>query len=233
MRPGDYTRTILLEAPWREFGLPPRCRVLDVGSQFGWEVDALRAMGLNAVGLDIDPKARGLVRGDALALPFRDGSFDGIVCIRTLGAIDDDAGALREFHRVLQPEGFLLAAVANLWSYTAVVPRSSINKSLRETYGGTWRLYDRPMLRAKLASAGFETVGIRGCHFLPHWFVERETPVITEVFATADQSLGDNVLLGRLGTLILACGKRGGRGSHAATRNRTPATIERGQQRRK
>jgi len=165
-------------------------------------------MGLNTVGLDIDPKAPGLVRGDALALPFRDGSFDGVVCIRTLGAIDDDAGALREFHRVLRPKGFLLAAVANLWSYTSVVPRSSINKSLREVYTGTWRLYDRPMLRTTLASAGFEMVVIRGCHFLPHWFVERQTPAMTEVFATADRSLGDNALTGRLGTLILACGRR-------------------------
>lgn len=209
MMPGDYTRTILLQAPWREFGLPPRGRILDVGSQFGWEVAALRSMGLDAVGLDIDPAAPGLIRGDALALPFKDGSFDGIVCIRTLGAIANDSAALREFHRVIRPKGFLLAAVANVWSFTAVVPRSSINKSLREVYGGTWRLYDRPLLRTKLASAGFEMVAIRGCHFLPHWFVERQTPIITEIFATADRSLGDNVLMGRLGTLILACGRRG------------------------
>lgn len=48
--------------------------------------------------------------GDARALPFRDASFDAVVCTFSLCAIPDDRGALREMKRVLRPDGLLLLA---------------------------------------------------------------------------------------------------------------------------
>jgi SAM-dependent methyltransferase len=45
---------------------------------------------------------------DCLRLPFDDGSFERIVSFETLEHLADHDGLLREFRRVLAPEGFLL-----------------------------------------------------------------------------------------------------------------------------
>jgi SAM-dependent methyltransferase len=52
-------------------------------------------------------------------MPLADSSVDLITALDVLEHMDDDMRALSEFHRVLEPEGFLLAAVTAyrfLWS---------------------------------------------------------------------------------------------------------------------
>ena len=49
-----------------------------------------------------------LARADARHLPFADASFDGVICESVLAFLEDKASALREFHRVLKPGGFLV-----------------------------------------------------------------------------------------------------------------------------
>lgn len=44
---------------------------------------------------------------DARRLPFADAAFDGVICESVLAFLTDKAEALREFHRVLKPGGFL------------------------------------------------------------------------------------------------------------------------------
>jgi len=51
-----------------------------------------------------------LVRAEASALPFPDGSFDAVLCVNVLEAVPDKAKALREMHRVLKPGGRVLVA---------------------------------------------------------------------------------------------------------------------------
>ena len=46
-----------------------------------------------------------LVRGDATALPFRDGCFDGVCCFAALHLFSDPLGGLDEMTRVLTPGG--------------------------------------------------------------------------------------------------------------------------------
>ena len=48
--------------------------------------------------------------GDAMALPFRDGVFDTLVCTFALCEVRDDGAAVAEFARVLRPGGSLLLA---------------------------------------------------------------------------------------------------------------------------
>ena len=45
----------------------------------------------------------GSVRGDALTLPFADGTFDKIIASEVLEHIPDDVGAIAELTRVLKP----------------------------------------------------------------------------------------------------------------------------------
>ncbi|MBI2756749.1 MAG: class I SAM-dependent methyltransferase [Chloroflexi bacterium] len=49
-----------------------------------------------------------LLKADALALPFPDGSFDTAVTSCAMCSVPDPVRALRELHRVLRPDGRLL-----------------------------------------------------------------------------------------------------------------------------
>lgn len=53
------------------------------------------------------------VRGNALRLPFRDGSFDAVVSTEAFHWFPDQEAALTEFFRVLAPKGRLLVALIN------------------------------------------------------------------------------------------------------------------------
>jgi len=120
--------TLGLDQRWRRravAALEPRAggRYLDVGCGTGDVcVEVLRqAAGAMVVG--VDPAARMLaravervrrqtepatfIRGDATALPFADGAFDGIASAFTLRNFADRAAALGEMRRVLAPGGRL------------------------------------------------------------------------------------------------------------------------------
>jgi ubiquinone/menaquinone biosynthesis C-methylase UbiE len=78
--------------------------------------------GVRVTGLDLTPEMLALARtrahemgravrlteGDALALPFTEGSFDTVVCTYALCSVADDARAISEMHRVLRPGGRLI-----------------------------------------------------------------------------------------------------------------------------
>lgn len=78
--------------------LRPAERVLDSGAGTGalWEYDH----GARLTLLDRSPSMRHHVRGDAGALPFRDGAFDGAVCHHVLYHVADPDRALAELARV-------------------------------------------------------------------------------------------------------------------------------------
>ena len=94
--------------------------VLDVACGTGDLAGAFdRAGAARVVGLDFTPEMLAearrkfaaspieWVRGDAMALPFRPGSFDVVSIAFGLRNVVDSGGALREFHRVLRPGGRL------------------------------------------------------------------------------------------------------------------------------
>ncbi|MEW6746845.1 MAG: class I SAM-dependent methyltransferase [Planctomycetota bacterium] len=60
-----------------------------------------------------------IVRSDAMALPFREASFDLVLALDALEHFEDDRLALREMHRVLRRDGVALVTVPAfmaLWS---------------------------------------------------------------------------------------------------------------------
>jgi len=103
----------------------PGDRLLDVGSGLGGPARwVARRFDCRVTGVDLTPEfceiARELARrtglastvefrvGDALALPFADGSFDGAYSMNVSMNIADKARLYREVHRVLAPGGWLL-----------------------------------------------------------------------------------------------------------------------------
>ena len=121
--------------------------LLDVGSADAPSVSWLR--GDRQLAVDLDP--RGLtpgvgVRASALALPFRDDTFDVVGAFDVLEHCDPEATALAELHRVLVPGGRLLLSVpAYQWAWTD-----------HDVQSGHHRRYTRPRLVAAVEAAGLD-----------------------------------------------------------------------------
>lgn len=67
-----------------------------------------------------DPRIR-VERGDAYALPFEDGSFDVVVCVRVVHHLERPAAVFAEFARVLRPGGVLVLEFANKRNLKAIL----------------------------------------------------------------------------------------------------------------
>ncbi|MCX7805851.1 MAG: class I SAM-dependent methyltransferase [Planctomycetota bacterium] len=121
----------------------PRGRVLDVPAGEGELTVRLRAMGFDVEACDIDP-ARWKASGPPPKpgnmndrLPFDNGSFDYVVCVKGLHRIYGVGRAVSEFARVLRPGGHLIVVTPN---YSHISRRlkflflGSISASLNEQH---------------------------------------------------------------------------------------------------
>ncbi|MHB2017552.1 MAG: class I SAM-dependent methyltransferase [Candidatus Xenobia bacterium] len=138
--------------------LPPdgTRHVLDVGCGTGYNMTMLADWG-QVHGIDMAPEAldycrqRGMQRvsqGEATALPCADASFDLVTAFDLIEHVEDDHGALREFHRVLRPGGYLLV-------YTPGLP---FMYSEHDRIVHHHRRYWKGELLARMRSAGFQVV---------------------------------------------------------------------------
>jgi demethylmenaquinone methyltransferase/2-methoxy-6-polyprenyl-1,4-benzoquinol methylase len=122
----DLTNTVLSfgqDRAWRRatraaLGLRPGERVLDVGAGTGVSTEELKRSGAFAVGADLSVgmlvagrqagRTVPLLAGDAVKLPFPDGTFDAVTISFALRNVQDTEGALRELGRVTRPGGRLV-----------------------------------------------------------------------------------------------------------------------------
>jgi SAM-dependent methyltransferase len=147
-------RRALVTSLWRRYGSGgARPRLLEVGCGTG---GLLREMAswADAYGLDVSGEAVGYCRerglatvcqGSVNALPFLDGTFDGVIGVDVLEHLDDDEGALRELLRVCRPGGRLVATV----------PAFQFLWSRRDEQLHHRRRYTLPQFRTRVAEAGF------------------------------------------------------------------------------
>jgi len=84
---------------------------------------ALRQMGFEAVGADIDQEALAnlgeafeKVNLDDVRLPWGDQSFDGVVSTEGIEHLENHFSFLREVHRILKPGGVLVLTTPNITS---------------------------------------------------------------------------------------------------------------------
>jgi SAM-dependent methyltransferase len=122
-------------------------RLLDVGSADGPSARWLPRQGRVAVDLDV----RGLVPGrdacaSALALPFRDSTFDLVAAFDVVEHCEPESTAVAELARVLRPGGRMLVSVpAYQWAW-----------SDHDVRAGHHRRYTRRRLVAALEREGLE-----------------------------------------------------------------------------
>lgn len=151
------TRIILSELDgeipaWRS----PPLRILDAGCGTGKHLEMLRKYG-QPEGIDISDEAvrwcrvRGLenvYRGDCTQMDYPADEFDLVTALDLLEHIEDDEKALREFRRVLKPDGRLLVFVPAFRFLWGLQDEVSLHR----------RRYTREELRGKLETAGFEII---------------------------------------------------------------------------
>ncbi len=136
--------------------LPAGARVLDVGCGAGATLDYLAGLGLRAMG--IDPSAKLLEQGNGRSpcLPFTQGrgetlpfaacQFDALLAECCLSLMDDAAGALAEFARVLRPGGALI--ISDMLAGNPAARRLPIACCVSGAFS-------RPQIEGLLAAVGF------------------------------------------------------------------------------
>jgi ubiquinone/menaquinone biosynthesis C-methylase UbiE len=165
--------------------LPPRGRVLDVGSGTGHNARRLRATtGLEVVEADVAslaPAGQGPVLFSGTELPFEDRAFDAALLLYVLHYADDAAALLRDTLRVARR----VVVIQSTFEGTTRVPEraSRASLALRDAFLGRFalratnalgytdapleplrprRFFSRPELRAL-----FEKAGARGVTEVP------------------------------------------------------------------
>ncbi|HET9691621.1 MAG TPA: ubiquinone/menaquinone biosynthesis methyltransferase [Acidimicrobiales bacterium] len=184
----DLMNTLMtfgLDRGWRRravraLDLPAAARVLDVACGPGELCVALARAGQRPIGIDLSRgmldkavTAAPLVHGDALALPFADGSVDGVVSGWALRNVADLPSLWAELARVVRPGGRIaLLEVAEPRSavlraghrvyFGSVVPRLGGLLSDADAYAYLPRsvayLPSPPVMLDQLRDAGFATV---------------------------------------------------------------------------
>ncbi|MBE3596209.1 MAG: methyltransferase domain-containing protein [Hydrogenibacillus sp.] len=173
-------------------GLSPGARVLDVGCGTGASAVRLARAGYDVTAVDRDPRmvertklrlsgnklTADVRQADTRCLPFPDGSFD-VVWVESVALFVSDH-ALREWHRVLRPDGFVFDH--ELVAHTTMPP--DLFKSFRRFYGIS-RAFDELGWIQAFENAGFRPVEIVRRFTLDDWlkappmptFFEEGTPV--------------------------------------------------------
>jgi SAM-dependent methyltransferase len=183
----------VLTVDFARLGLERGERILDLGCGAGRHAFECLRRGAGVVALDADfvelkgvaalmaamaeagevaPAAAAMqVNGDALRLPFPDGSFDRVIASEVLEHIPDDASAMSELARVLRPGGRMAITVPR---YGPEVINWALSEQYHGVPGGHIRIYRRTQLRERLQTAGMRVVDSHHAHALhsPYWWLK-------------------------------------------------------------
>jgi SAM-dependent methyltransferase len=177
----------------KNLDLKPGYRVLDAGCGGGRHLsEAFRYRGVSVVGIDYSrtdsTKARNTLRlmehegedgdgawevfvGDVTSLPFKNESFDLVICSEVLEHIPDHKKAVQEIIRVLKPGKILAVSVPRHFP-------ESICWMLSEAYhnepGGHIRIYKKKEIIDLLESSGVKCISTGWAHALhsPYWWLK-------------------------------------------------------------
>ncbi len=160
--------------------------VLDAGCGEGRHCFGCLERGAHVVGLDLDfgslrdasKRLRGRARelrragemaqGDTFHLPFRDRTFDRIICSEVMEHVHDYRGAARELARVTKPGGRVAVTIPTTTSENLYL---RLGDDYFESPGGHIRIFRPRELAEGLAAAGLATVAVGFAHgfHTPYW----------------------------------------------------------------
>ena len=174
-------------------GIKKGYRILDIGCGTGRHIcAAFRRPAVNVVGADVnwadicEAKSRlqlherlgehgggrwALTAADILGLPFKDGSFQLVICSEVLEHVADHQRALAETARVLQPGHLLAVSVPSFWPEQLCW---KLSKDYSRTNNGHLRIYRKNQLTELLLAAGLIPFAFHRAHGLhaPFWWLK-------------------------------------------------------------
>lgn len=183
----------MLTVDFDRLGIGPGTTVIDVGCGAGRHAFEAYRRGADVVAFDqneaelrdVDTLLRAMgetgeaptgasakvVRGDALNLPYADGTFDCVIASEILEHIPEDDAAIAELIRVLKVGGTLAVSVPR-WLPEQVC--WLLSKEYHSNEGGHVRIYRASVLRDKIASGGMELTHTHHAHALhsPFWWLK-------------------------------------------------------------
>jgi SAM-dependent methyltransferase len=111
------------------------------------------------------------MKGDALALPYDDASFDVLIAAEILEHIVEDSLAMAEIARVVRPGGRVAVTVPR-WLPERIC--WALSADYHNVEGGHVRIYTRAELVAKLRSVGLRSYDQHYAHGLhsPYWWLK-------------------------------------------------------------
>jgi SAM-dependent methyltransferase len=183
----------VLTIDFDRIGVGPGTRVIDVGCGAGRHSFEAYRRGADVVAFDQDAgeldnvetllramaetgeapaSARAeTVTGDALALPYPDGTFDCVIASEILEHLPSDGAAIDELIRVLKPAGALVVTVPR-WLPERVC--WLLSDEYHSNEGGHVRIYRASELRARISGAGMAFNHTHFAHGLhtPFWWLK-------------------------------------------------------------
>jgi SAM-dependent methyltransferase len=183
----------MLTVDFDRLGVGPGTKVIDVGAGAGRHSFEAYRRGGDVIAFDQDkeelenvatmfeamaeageapPSARAeAVSGDALALPYADGTFDVVIASEILEHVPADEAAIAELVRVLKPGGKLAVTVPR-WLPEKLCWMLSDEYHANE--GGHIRIYKADELRAKVTARGMRYTHAHHAHALhsPFWWIK-------------------------------------------------------------
>jgi SAM-dependent methyltransferase len=177
---------VLLTVDLERLELRPGETLLDAGCGEGRHCFGALEHGARVVGLDLDfaslrPAVGGLrnraeelgslgamIQGDTFHLPFRDESFDKVICSEVMEHVHDYTAAARELARVTRRGGMLAVTIPTATSENLYL---RVGDDYFESQGGHIRIFRPRQLAEGMAAAGLATVGVGFAHALhtPYW----------------------------------------------------------------
>jgi SAM-dependent methyltransferase len=177
---------VLLTVDLARLEVGPGDLLLDAGCGEGRHCFGALERGAHVVGLDLDRDAlrragaalrfRGrekgalaaMLQGDAFRLPFRDATFDRVVCAEVMEHVHDFRAAARELARVTRPGGRVAVTVPTATSERLYL---RLGDDYFESPGGHIRIFRPRELARALAAAGLRTSGVGFAHAFhtPYW----------------------------------------------------------------
>jgi ubiquinone/menaquinone biosynthesis C-methylase UbiE len=192
--------------------------LLDLGCGPGAFFEDLCSHGFFTIGVDFSYEmislarrvakgccSAGVVQADALLLPFRERSFDGLIAVGLLEYLPEDDGMLGEIRRVLKPGGRAILTVRNQrcserrrWKRYARV----FKKSFAEKH--YYREHDLQALEEVILGHGFVNVTKRFSHFYPlPWPFSRILRPLNSLLGHAMETLFSRTTVDSLGSVLI------------------------------
>jgi len=108
-----------------------------------------------------------LARSNITSLPFKDASFDKVICSEVLEHVPDDLQGIRELVRVLKDDGKLAVSVPSYLTETICWKLSS---DYHDKPGGHIRIYKASEIISKLKQSNLDVYAVRRKHALHSFY---------------------------------------------------------------